>query len=120
MTASMRLRWPFTTSEPPQEVEMNVRNQARALLMPGIYQCGAERGLPFTDEEADAVVDAYVLAHEAGGPALPAAIAMLRKLTVLPLDLYRQQGCLARLRSVSAAWRAAQVPEPFRSLWVKP
>jgi hypothetical protein len=89
----------------------------RALLMPGILQQAGARGVPFTEEETEAVVQAYVDAAETGdGRGIDAAIIVLRRFTEMPLALRRRHHALCQLRSVSEAYRLSQIPPHFRGL----
>lgn len=61
---------------------MDNRGQVRALLMPAFYEKGAERGVPLTHEEEEAVIDIYMDRAEIGDyrGAIQAAVAKLRRL----------------------------------------
>lgn len=85
------------------------RDQIRKLLIPACYQWAGDRGVPFEDSEIEAVVDAYFR----GG--IQAAYAVGLRLAALPLMLRVQQSNLKPLRSVSAAYKAAQIPAHFRT-----
>lgn len=97
------------------------REVVGALVMPGILHQQGERGVPFTEEEIEAVIGTWIGAEEAGEDergALHAAVLMLTHLSALPLLVARRQRDLMALRSLSPAYRRSQLPEPFRTSWV--
>lgn len=85
------------------------RKQIRDLLRPGIYEAGADRGIPFDDEEADAVIDAYCNhGHRA-------AFTLMQAYTAMPARMYLRQRHLGTLKSVTRAYRDSQIPLKFRN-----
>lgn len=88
----------------------NNRAQIMNLLRPGMYQYEGQRGIPFTAEEEEWVIDAYF----SGGGASAAKQAMLQ-LVARPLVVRLNQLRLRPLRSVSSAYKLSQIPTHFRS-----
>ena len=85
------------------------RMQVRSLLMPGMHKWGGHRGIAFTDDEIEAVVDAYCT------DGIDAAVRVGKAFVALPLVSQAKQKHLARLRSVSPAYKQAQIPFHLRN-----
>ncbi len=90
---------------------MAKRNQIRSLLLPGIAQRGAQRGVHFTNEEIERIVDAFLAAP--AGDEVKAAIRHMDLLARWPADFRaeatRTAQHLATLKSVSKAYRKSAV-----------
>lgn len=100
------LKWPH--SEPAALPW--TRAALRDLFAPKFYDAESRdrQGVPFTDEEKDAVI---TLARTD----VRAAIGLIRELSILPERTARYLDHLHRLRSVSQAFREAQVQQQFRA-----
>ncbi len=87
---------------------MTARQYVRDLLRPGVREGERQRGIPFTEDEFEQVVDAHL--HRGSA----ASAAMIKWLVALPAVYQSHQRRLAPLRSVSAAYKQAQIPAHFR------
>lgn len=90
------------------------RIQIRNLLLPAMYQVN-KRGVPFTDEELESVIDVYLTSEAGKKPVLGAVRRRLDELTTLPLMQRKEQANLQRLASISPAYRLSKISARFRA-----